>query len=350
MILMDEYTGSTIWVTDLVEYIGRKLPMSVPQSALLTLGVLPYIPTVVFILLIDGAPSSFILNQVLVAFIPTAGVVFIWYYDEKVFPAFILEVSGIVSDEQRLLATIERYERFFCERYWMITLPWIALIVSALITNISYFQMLGVAGYLDPAFIVYLTFAVWWSMLTGIGLHGALTTVLCVHAVGDLGLQIDPLHHDGLGGLSTVGFFSIRATLMNSIGSFAFPIVFSIASEGGSETIVYFAAACYIAFLLASFFYPTFYINRRAQEAREDILKEKRTQIRALQSSISDNTENSELGDLETQLRIQTLREDFNDYKKVNLYPLSISVLTRLATSVLLPFVFLWLETNVFTS
>jgi hypothetical protein len=350
MIDKESYTGHSIWITEVVEYPGTRLPLSTVPSALLTIGLIPYLLTGLFFWLADGPESAYIVSiQFLAATIATLGPVLIWRYDEHVFPTFVEEARNVVEDESALTRTADTYERFFTTRYWMLTIPWVLLISVALAANVAFFRTIGVEGLLDPAFVTYLIFAVWWSIVTGIGLHGALTTILCVRAVGNLDLTIDPLHHDGLGGLSTIGYVSIRATLMNSIGSFALPLAFAIAARGGFQSLVYAAVAGYIGFILASFIYPTLYVNRRAQEVRDSVLREKRRQIQALKDQSSVGSAGGELSELETQLKIRTLRDDFHEYQSVNLYPLSISILTRLASSILLPIGFTLLETYVFT-
>ena len=346
----EEYTGHSIWVTTLVEYTGSKLPFSTPLSALLTIGLIPYLLTGIFFILADGSNSLYIITiQTLAATVAVIGPVLIWHYDEHVFPTFIEEVTQVVVDNDELITTVDKYERFFTTRYSYITLPWVLLIEVALIVNFDFFQSIGVTGLLDPAFFIYLIFAGWFSVLTGIGLHGALTTIFCVRAVGDLELTIDPLHHDGLGGLSSIGYFSIRATVMNSVGSFVLPLAFAIAVRGNYQSVVYVAVAVYIGFIFLSFVYPTLYVNRRAQEVRDGILQEKREKIQTLRNQSAVESAGGELSELETQLKIRTLRDDFHEYQSVNLYPLSISILARLVSSILLPIAFTLLETYVFT-
>ena len=137
---------------------------------------------------------------------------------------------------------------------------------------------------------------------------------------------------------------------MNSIGSFTLPLAFSIAAGGAFQNLVYVAVAGYIGFILVSFVYPTIYVNRRAQEVRERTLKEKRERIRGLQARAAAGDTDGELDRLETQLRIRTLRDDFHEYQDVNLYPLSVSILVRLGSSVLLPILFTLIDTYVFTA
>jgi hypothetical protein len=347
----ESYVGYSIWMSTLVELPSRVLPLSVGPAALLSIGAIPYGLTTLFFLSADGPRSiSIVTAQTLAATIAAVGPLFIWHYDERVFRNFVTEVRDIVTDEDDLIDTINNYERFFATRYWLLAVPWTVLIISALIANIGFFETIGVSGVLDPAFVIYLVFATWWSIITGIGLHGALTTILCVRSVSDLEIDIDPLHPDNLGGLSTIGYFSIRATLLNSIGSFALPLAFAIAARGGYQSLVYAAVAGYIGFIAASFLYPTLYVNRRAQDVRDSVLETKREQIQALRTQSTVDTAGGDLSELETQLKIQTLRDEFQEYQSVNLYPLTISILTRLVSSILLPIAFTLLETYVFSA
>ncbi|GGL36518.1 hypothetical protein GCM10009037_20070 [Halarchaeum grantii] len=346
----EEYADHSIWMTTLVEATGSRLPFSTPLSALLTIGLIPYLLTALFFILADGSHSLQVLvMQTLVATIAAIGPVLIWHYDEHIFPTFITEVADVVVDDDALITTTNEYERFFATRYGYLIVPWLLLIESVVIANIDFFQSIGVSGLLDPALLVYLIFAAWWSIITGIGLHGALTTILCVRAVGTLELTIDPLHHDGLGGLSTIGYFSIRATLLVSIGSLALPFAFALAARGGYQSLVYVAVVAYIGVIVLSFVYPTLYVNRRAQEVRDRILQEKREKIQTLRNQSAVESAGGELSELETQLKIRTLRDDFHEYQSVSLYPLSVSILIRLASSVLLPIAFTLLDTYVLT-
>ncbi len=346
----ESYSGHSMAITRLVERAGAAVPLGTVPAALVLFGPVPYLLTGLFFLLADGPlGGSVVVPQLLAAGIAAVGPVLIRHYDERVFPTFVDEVGEVVVDRAALVSTVDRFERFFATRWPFVVVPWTVLILAALLANFGFFADLGVAGPLDPAFLVYLLFAVWWSTITGVGLHGALTTVLCVRAVGDLELTIDPLHPDGLGGLGTIGYFSIRATLLNSIGSFALPLAFAIAAAGNRRSLVFLAVGGYVAFIVATFAYPTVYVNRRAQAVRDRVLREKRERIRELERALPADSADGELPDLETQLRIQTLREDFHEYRSVSLYPLSVSIITRLASSVLLPIAFTLLETYVFT-
>lgn len=346
----DAYEGHSIWLTELVETASDRLPLSTGSAGLLTLGTVPLGFTALFFLLADGRTDlSFLLAHLSAASIAVAGPVLVWHYDERIFPTFLQEASDVAVDRSALVATIERYERIFAEKSWFVVVPWTLLVVGLLLANMPFFEAHGVTGSTDPALFAYLGFAIWWGIVTGIGFHGAITTIRTIRAVGELELTVDPLHHDGLGGLSTIGYFSIRATLLISIGSFALPLAFAIAASGPFEELVYVAVAIYVGIILLSFVYPTVYVNRRAQEVRDRILREKREQIRSLRAAAALEDADGDLAELETQLKISTLREEFHEYQSVTLYPLSVSILARLASSILLPIAFTVLETYVLT-
>lgn len=346
----DHETDGGIWVTRIINSLDDVLPTGPILSGLLTVGLVPLAITAVFFSLIGpAATADILLEQLLAAAVTVVGPVFVWHYDERIFPTFAEQATSVVADDAPLRTIIEKYERFFAGRAWLTTLPWVVVVLAVVVANLGFFRSLGVTGYGDPAFLTYAVFSVWWAVVTGIGLHGAITTILCIREVGRLELDIDPLHPDELGGLSNIGYFAIRTTMMNSIGSLTLPLAFTIATEGGFEQVVYLAVVIYVGFILLSFVYPTLYVNRRAQAVREGVLEERRQQIRELQAEMSSNRDRSttDIEDVELQLQIQTLRDDFNDYNNVNLYPLSVSILSRLASSLLLPIGFMLLETYV---
>lgn len=89
------------------------------------------------------------------------GPVFVWHYDEGIFPTFAEQATGVVVDDAEVMAIVEKYERFFADRAWVTTLPWVGVVLAVVVANFGFFKSLGVAGYADPAFLTYLVFAVW---------------------------------------------------------------------------------------------------------------------------------------------------------------------------------------------
>ena len=123
-----------------------------------------------------------------------------------------------------------------------------------------------------------------------------------------------------------------------------------MAGEGGFRSLVYVAVGLYVVVIGLSFAYPTIYVNRRAQAVREDELEARRAKIRRLQEkaadveSVADGDDEASMDELATRLEIQRLREEYSAYANVNLYPLSIGIVVRLVSSLLLPIFFIVVE------
>lgn len=347
------------WVTRWVKTAGDQLGYHPIVGGTVTLGAVSAGLTAAFLALTASATTPrFIASQILATLVAVIAPAGIWYWETRVFPAFVDDTSDIVEDKTALKAVAETYHRVFRKRSWTFAVPWTALIVAVVVLNAEFFRTVGVAGYADPAFWVYLAFAAWWGLLTGIGFHGALTAILCIRAVGGLAFDIEPLHPDGLGGLSAVGSFAIWTTMLISIGSLTLPLAFLLGAKGGYSALVYTAVAVYVTVIVLSFVYPTVYVNRRAQSIREEILEEKRLRIRTLQRGAADLEEagQSATGELEgdamvakldevtKRLEIQRLRDEYTEYASVNLYPMTVSILTRLVSSILMPLFFVLLE------
>lgn len=346
-------SSDTIWVARIIDQSTRIFPGGPILSTVATFGVIPTTLTGIFLFLNrTDLEAAFVISQLLITSVPILGAFFIWHYNTKLFPRFLEQTSEIVDNKDGLADIVERYKIFFSERFWLSAIPWTILAVSAVIANIKYFQELGIAGYQNVSFLVYLVFFVWFGLITGIGLHMVATTILCIREIGDLDLQIDPLHPDQLGGLSNIGMFAIRTTMMNSIGALALPLAFTMAAPGAYELLIYIVVAVYIVFILFSFLYPTIYVNEKAESIREAELERRREQLQAMRNKARKSPNPTSTGQIspEEQLHIQTIKEEFQEYQDVRLYPFTLSILTRLASSILLPIVFMLLETYVISS
>jgi hypothetical protein len=337
-----------IWLTRLAKPIIESSPLPSAPTILLTIGLIPVVLFLTFyILIIDTASGEFFYLMGLATMITVIGPYFLYRYETTIFPKFIERAKKVTPNKnnEEIKRIEKKYKLFFAKRYHYITLPWTAMALAAILINIDYFKTLGVTGYTDPVFIPYLLLTVIGGVITGIGIHMSLTTILCIREVGDLNFTIDPLHPDGLGGLSAVGYFAISSTTLFSIGSLGLPFAFDVASSGGLTLILYFLVFVYIGMVILSFVYPTLYINHRAKEIRRKTLADKRDQIRSLHEKIMSAEEGTDVGLIETKLA--TLRNEYNEYDNVNLYPMSPSILSKLISSIMLPLFFLLIETYV---
>lgn len=334
-----------IWVTRLIDWISDRTidhPLIVGSFSI---GLVPVVLTAIFFALTwEGLTLRYVITHLLVILIGFLAPGLIWYWDQTVFRRFVNNVAEVTPETEELERLAAHYSRLFRRRFLVFSGGLVALFLGIFLNNMPYFRTLGVDGIGDPSYWVFVLTGVTWGAVTGIGFHMAVVAVLFIRAVGRLDLEIEPLHPDGLGGLSAIGSFAIWTTMLISIGSLGFPYVFLLTSQGSSGTLIYGGVGFYVLIIGLSFVYPTLYVNRRAQEVRERKLDEMRQRIRELEQQAKDPAQHGSTDEIAKRLEIQRLRDEFQDHATVSLYPLSIGIITRLLSSVFLPIFFILFE------
>jgi len=267
----------------------------------------------------------------------------IWYYDERVLPEFFSHLSELISDKKKRKQLAKKYNKFFAKHRISITLFWTIAFVTIVYTSET--ALIGQGMVANGTVFMWTTYAyaIYIGAVLGQGFVGPITTILLIREVSNLELEIDPLHPDNLGGLSTVGYVSIRTTLLFSSGSLFLPLLFFFSSEGGVSTIIFGFTGIYILTIIVSFMYPTALVNRRAQEYRDSILEDLRQQYIEIEEK-TQGPEKNQISELNKRLELQKVQNKYDNYNSVKLYPLQLSILTRLAGSVILPVLFMLLE------
>lgn len=339
-----EYEGDRIWVTGAIEAVDRRAPGGPIVAGLLAFGWVPVLLLAPYLIgRADRMTDSFLFAN-LVAVLLIAGLpTLIRYYDGTVTPTFARKMTDRVRDPDALKEVAERHERLFARRYWLVVVPWTGLLLAVLAVSTPTLFDQGIEGIADPAYWAYAAFLLWGGLITGIGFHGIVTTVSYVRAIPRATrIVIDPYHHDGLGGMSSFGYFAIRTTVLVSTGALLLPLAFELAAGSAFEAVIYAAVVVYMAFIALSFFYPTLVINRRANEVRAERLEELREAIRDLRRDtavVGDREADPDVDDVARQLEIQRLRDRHEDYRDVKLYPMSPEILSQLVGSVILPLI-----------
>ncbi|MFB6196506.1 MAG: hypothetical protein ABEI80_10070 [Haloplanus sp.] len=348
-----EYNETSLWLSRLVEW-GRGYVDSPAAASLLTMG---WIPVVTTLLAVDvsEASTAFLVGQTLACVMVVTGPFDVWYYDERLLPQFFEDIRLITADGDldKLQELATRYDTYYSRYWWASTVVWVFLVLLVFVIGQSYFRSQGITTLVERG--AYLGFFCYWLLFAGLRSHGGLITVLVIREFAErVELDIDPLHPDGLGGLGTVGTFAIRMTLIISLGSLALPLSFQIANHIQYKSVVYVGVALFILLVALNFLYPTYKVNRRAQELRERMLDRHRERIRKLENRLSlryresaDGPPEDDLADEDDrllQMEIRRARREFDDYQNVQLYPLSIGIITRLISSILLPIFFILFE------
>ena len=372
----DPYHEKAVWLSRLVNR-GRRITGS-PFLAGLMIG--GWIPVVATLVAVDPGEASrlFLVGQWLACLMVVVGPFDVWYFDERLLPGFFEEVDEVLtpSDDETSRSLAKRYDTYYATYWWVNVGVWAVLVLGVFVVSQPYLLEQGITTPVERA--ASLCFFIYWLTIVGLRSHAAIVTVLAIRAFAENAtLDIDPLHPDGLGGLSAVGDLAIQVTLIISLGSFALPLSFQLASEVAFGGFVYAGVGLFVLLIALNFLYPTYKMNRRAQSIRERLLEQNRRRIRRLEAELAvpadirersgstdpvDNTDASEPSDADTaasaaelgpdsvrenelvQLEIQRARREFRDHQNVQLYPLSVGIITRLASSILLPICFILFE------
>ncbi|AZH25175.1 hypothetical protein [Haloplanus aerogenes] len=268
----------------------------------------------------------------------------IWYYDERVMPRFFDQFRDLCSDPEQVTDVAAEANRFFAKPRVLVSIFWAIGILLVAWAGTPLLRQRGMAG--DGQLFLWLTYgyAIYLGgILAGPGFVGPITTIRTVRRLVELDFDIQPLHPDRLGGLSTVGYYAIRTTLLFSSASLFLPLAFRLAAGTGRGAVILSVVLVYLLTIVASFAYPTFKVNRKAASLRDEILENLQQRTFALRAQIEADSDD-ELADLNRQMELQRIRSTYEDYDNVQLYPMQIDILLRLAGSVLLPLVFLFLE------
>jgi len=336
-----------MWVTRIIERttaVGLRSPL---LANLVTIGVVPLVLTVLFFNTSRGSSQLFVLGQILLAVLLSAMGYLIWYYDMVLLPEFITDIEDLVEKESEYQRIRDKYLHFFRNGWWKTMALYGPLSPLNFALNFGYYQSEGVGAAFSLSFLTYFSFGIWTGIVSSLGIHLVLTTLLLVGEISQLDLAIDPLHYDGVGGMGIIGEFCVRTMIIASLGALMLPYAFGLARGGSFELFVYLGVGAYLVILIGIFVYPTYRASQQAEKRRETQLQELREEINQLENTATE-TEQTDGGTneqaLERELRLNRLRKKYKEYQTVRLYPISISTLARFTGSVLLPLFFLGLD------
>ena len=274
----------------------------------------------------------------------------IWYYDERVLPRFFSQATTLFTDTDRVKQLQAKYDAFFSEYHFVPVVIWIALLVALFFGSEPYLVSNGLFEAGSPLRYLYLGSVFYLGYMSGVGFSGVVTTILAVRELQNVDLEVDPLDPDGLGGLSTIGYFSIRTTLTFSTGSLLLPLAFIFVRGNAPPWLVFVIVAGFIGTILVSFVYPTRLINKKAQQHRDARLEELRKEYRRAKtdalnySEVESADENTELI---KRMELDRVRQEYQDYQNLRLYPFQINILLKLVSSLVLPIFFLVIDSYV---
>ncbi len=345
---MAEPSGKSVPMTWVTRVIESRRPFPVKPPLLAALSKFGLVPAVLLAALYgarrDRIGDGFILSYALVWVWAAFGPYWIWYYERKLMPAFYSRLRTLLADPTVIPRMEYAWRREFSRKYLLASAPWSLFLLVTWFYCVPSLSRGGIGGLADPVFWVTTLAVLWLGVLTGIGFWGVAVTVRAIHAVTHHRLRIDPWHPDGLGGLSSVGYYAIGTTLLFSTGSLFLPLAFQLIDwDSPLAVLVPGAVVLFSGFIGLSFVWPTLAINREAtalRDARLDALRDEH-------ETLTRNVENESLDDMamiRTYLRINRVSSQYQILESMMLYPFKVSILARLVFSVVLPFVFIFLR------
>jgi hypothetical protein len=331
------------------------------------------------------------------------GACLIWYYDERILPHFFDNMVEIVGPKSKVLTSqfrfdmevfagrkedlseeqikqeisrqknedykmrrafaekiMVKYDTMFKNRWWVMAVPFCTLMVYIFLSSTDALELGGLHGYADYWFWIIFGIYVFDILMTSTGLWGVVVTLRAIHEISGCSIKIDPLHTDGVGGLSCFGDYAIATTLIFSSGALWLPLAFEMmAGIPALTNFIYMAVLTWMGFTLLSFVYPTVIINLRAKKIRSAEIDIRRREYE----------ESREIIRIMNDLRIKTnymkadatnpimamvyyfntelMREEFEHFKAVKLYPFEILIFSKLISSVVFPLLVWLVQSNL---
>ena len=347
---MEKYNFTKIWVSRIIE---SNKPFRIKSKILSCVFKFGLIPLIVLFLYYFGFPFSHmkLQNEYLLILISILfwtgylGPCLIRYYDETLLPNFFQKATDLVPDKEKIYYLAKKYDTMFSKKFWIISIPWAVLLLLTFVNNIDILKTYGrITGISDIYFWIGIISVLWIALLTSIGFWGVITTICAINELSKEELNIDPLHPDKLGGLSSVGYYAIGTTLSFSTGSLFLPAAFLFVSHKINETyFVYILVSIFSIFICISFFYPTYKIHKSAVRIRDKILDKLRKKYNQLNQSLN-SSENNQMNVMTAYFNLYRINTEYEHYKNVHLYPFESKIFLKLISSIVLPFVFLVID------
>jgi hypothetical protein len=294
-------------------------------------------------------PRLFFIPYILCLVWLNIGPYLIWYYNNKLFPAFIQRLGEILPNGENQQIG-EKYSSRFARKFWIFPIPWTFLFLFIVFHNGNPLDLAGTRGYGDPWSWLLLPVILWIAFLAGVGTWGVATTLMATNAAAKKKFILDPLHPDNRGGLGCIGYYAIGTTLLIASGSLFLPMAFQLAIDSVSprqEIDVYAAVCFYTIFILLSYLYPTSLFSFIAKTKKREKLDELR-KIHNRFISPQGKTSLQQPSSLEYYMEKFQVRREYDDYKNLKLYPLEMDTLAKLTSSVILPILLIMLQSILF--
>jgi hypothetical protein len=345
--ITDEY--KPLWLNNILGFFSNRIRVSHFIISLIVSGL----PTLTFNILLICQRHQFMtvtscLGYVFCTIWLGIGPFLIWQFDEASFD-FIRELQQITQCPNDIIIGLKVWFNRFFRR--------LSLLPSVLLIGFGIFfwtsaaisiKTLGITGHRDPLFWFGLIIVIWGAMLGGIGFHGVISMIALIRRSSNLSLKLEPLHYDGVGGLGFIGQYIVLTTGIFASGALFVPLILHCAMpQGTTACLGYCILGTFSVFVLASFVYPVYMVHKNAIRTRSREIASITAHYRRLVTYI-DNDVKVGASDKLIYEELARLSREHDNLRHLHLYPFNTGILSKVALSILFPFILKIVEKIIF--
>lgn len=336
-------TEAKIWTSRVLDFFFHKGIKSHLLASIIIFGLpIDVLLSIFLTVRKDYIPPDFFLAYVLCILWLNLGPYFIWYYENQTMKRFFKELNGLISNKE-IQKTYRKYAENFSKRFWIPIIPWMFFLFAIYGENFA-LDVAGTFGYNDLWTWLLSIPILWIPIIAGMGTWGVVTTITAIDEITKKKLILDSLHVDRRGGLGCIGNYAINTTILISSGSLFLPMAFQLASQlNSAKSNIYILVLFFIIILLFSFFYPILITQSGAKKQRSK-------QLEKLRGHYNEILKSQKLPHTDTDQRLvlhldaSRVRTEYLDLLSINLLPFDVSIINKLASSILFPIIITFVQ------
>lgn len=268
----------------------------------------------------------------------SVGPALIWYYERCILPQFAWDCHRIVASRSAF-RTIRQavysniYELRFCRLF---TPAWMLFVFLTFLVANPFISGFGVRGHTDTLWWIVAAGVLLISYYTSLGFCLAHKAVYLTRLVAKSKLQQDLYYSDGVFGLSFIGEFAFKTTVMFFSGWLFAPLIVMSANV---HNITGYLTSTQNILLLTYFVFTGVYFVRPLSIIHHKIVREKRSRSRRIYVEANQLATAENPPDVDAlQKRMDFLRKILEDLRTIPNWPLRLDTAVKfVVTSVFIP-------------
>ncbi|TAJ45800.1 hypothetical protein [Methanofollis fontis] len=335
---------------DKCSFISRVIESDVPirihnplLSSIVKFGLIPDMLFILFwALRADQISNDYLIGYILAIVWINIGPWILWYYERKHLIQFFKNCEHIVAEHNFINdlkeRSIKRYQKnFYLVFTFFLIVDYSIYLTGSLFCTDQYLVGSGITTLFDPFFIIYTCAIGWIAYLISSGVTDVIETQQIVYEISHKEINIDPLHPDEVGGMFCIGKFAIGTTILAATAALFFPWLFQIAKSIPPIALaIYCFVSIYPILIAISFIYPTAQVNRTAHRIRWEKLETLGNQFKQKSAEIGEN-HSDPIQKLISFNELSKIKNTYNEYRNLRLYPFKIDIAMKLIMSILFP-------------